>query len=107
MTDTELQKWWPELGVVVMELRCIGQSDVADLLVEAVLRMGSSSEILGGIGVVLRDYRPLRFGLSNNAKRAWDAVMSDVYRAFPSLIISHWIYWLTRPFSLFCHQRRK
>ena len=98
MSDAELQKWWPEFGSLVIGLRRVGKSDVADLLVGAVQGLGLSSEILGGIGVVLRDYRPLRFRLSNNAKNAWDAVMADVYRAFPTLRLSHWVYWLKRFF---------
>ena len=98
LSDAELQKWWPEFGSLVMELRRVGRSNVADLLVGAVQGLGSSSEILGGIGVVLRDYRPLRSLLDKDAKNAWDAVMADVYRAFPTLRFSHWVYWLKRFF---------
>jgi hypothetical protein len=98
MSDADFQKWWQEFGSLVIGLRRIGRSDVADLLIGAVQRLGSSTEILGGISVVLRDYRPLRSLLDKDAGKAWDAVMADVYRAFPTLRFSHWIYWLKRFF---------
>lgn len=95
MTDAEVQTWWPDLGTVVAELRCADRPAVADLLVEAVRAGATSSEILGGIGVVLRDHRALRSQLSDSAASAWDAVMADVYRAFPGSRLAQWSAWLT------------
>lgn len=88
MTDDELKKWWPDLGVVLTELRRIDQSAVVDLLVGAVCAGASSSEILGGVGNVLKDFSALHPKLNESARRAWDAVMADVYRAFPGSRLS-------------------
>lgn len=83
MTDAEVQTWWPDLGVVLTELRRIDRSASADLLVDAVRSGATSGEILGSIGAVLRDHRELRSRLSDSAAHAWDSVMADVQRAFP------------------------
>ncbi len=91
MTDAELQEWWPDLGTVVAALRYAGRADVADRLVGAVRAGASSSEILDGVGVVLRDERGLRSRLGDPARRAWDAVMADVRRAFPGSGLGHWL----------------
>ena len=96
MTDAELQTWWPDLGTVVAELRRNDQIAVADLLVDAVRAGSTSSEILGGVGVVLRDHRALRYRLSRHAARAWDAVIADVYRAYPLSRLAQWIARLIR-----------
>ena len=77
MTDAELQTWWPDLATVVAELRRIGQPAVADLLVDAVRAGATSSEILGGVGAVLRSHRALRSRLSDSAATAWDCVISS------------------------------
>jgi hypothetical protein len=95
VTDAELQRWWPELGTVVAELRCANQPAVADLLVDVVRAGASSSEILGGIGVVLRDHYALRSQLGDSAARAWDAVVADVNRAFPGSRLAQWFARLT------------
>lgn len=96
MTDAELQTWWPELGTVVTELRRIDRPAVADLLVDAVRAGATSGEILGGIGAVLRDHRALRSQLGDSAASAWDAVMADVYRAFPGSRLAQWFARLSR-----------
>jgi len=69
---------------------------VADLLVDAVRAGATSTEILGGVGVVLREHRALRSGLSDSAASAWDAVMADVHRAFPGSSLADWIARLSR-----------
>jgi hypothetical protein len=94
--DAELQKWWPDFGTVVAELRRIERSDVADLLVDAVRSGATSSEILGNIGIVLRDHRALYSQISDSAAAAWDAVMADVNRPYPAGRLSHWFTRLTR-----------
>jgi hypothetical protein len=94
--DAELQKWWPDFGTVVEELRRIDRSDVADLLLDAVRAGATSSEIIGGIGIVLRDYRALYPQISQPAAAAWDAVMADVNRAYPGGRLMHWLTRLRR-----------
>lgn len=95
MTDDELQKHWPELGVVVTKLRRIGQPAVADMLVEAARSGLSSSEILGNIGIVLRDHNTLRSRLDDPAINAWDSIMADVGRAFRGSKFARWLTRLT------------
>jgi hypothetical protein len=69
---------------------------VADLLVGAVRAGGTSGEILGGIGIVLRTHRALRAQLNESTASAWDAVMADVDRAFPGSRLAQWLAWFTR-----------
>ena len=73
------------------ELRRTDQPAVADLLVKAALGATTSSEILGDVGVVLRNNRKLRSRLSDSAGKGWDAVMADVNRAFPGSAVTYWI----------------
>jgi hypothetical protein len=96
MTDDQLQRWWPDLGTVVAELRRAGHLVVADLLVDAVRAGATSGEILDGVGVVLRDHRELRSQLGESAARAWDAVMAELHRAYPGSRLAHWFARLTR-----------
>jgi hypothetical protein len=91
MTDARLREWWPDLGTLVAALREAGHTDVADRLVDAVRAGATSSEIVGGVGLVLREERGLRSGLGEAARRAWDAVMADVRRAFPGSWLGHWL----------------
>ena len=90
MTDAELRNWWPDLGAVVSELRASGHAAAADELIDAVRGGATSSEILGRVGVVMRDRRPLRSRLSPPAVKAWDAVLADVFNAWPGLRFWHW-----------------
>jgi len=94
VTDDQLDRWWPDLGMVVAELRRAGQSDAADRLLDAVGIATTSGEILDGVGVVLRERRAFRSQLSDAAARAWDAVMTDVDKAFPA---AKPLQWLGRP----------
>ena len=80
MTDAELQTWWPELGIVVRELRRAGHASLAQALLDAVRRGSMGSEILGDVGLVLRRHRAVRGQLGKAGKGAWDAVMADVNR---------------------------
>jgi hypothetical protein len=89
MIDGELHDWWPDLGIILEDLRRIDQSIVADLLIDAVRAGSSSSEILGGIGAVLHDNHALRSQLNKSAVSSWNAVMADVYRAFPGSRLTH------------------
>ena len=95
MTDAEIEAWWPELGIVVAELRRTNEPAVADLLRDAVRAGATSGEILAGIGAVLRDHRAGRSALSARAASAWDAVMADVNRAYPGSSLSRWFARLT------------
>jgi hypothetical protein len=83
VTDDQLDRWWPDLGAIVAELRRAGQSAAADSLLDAVRAGATSSEILGGVGVVLREQRAFRSKLSDAVAKSWDAVMADVDKAFP------------------------
>ena len=89
--DSELDRWWPDLGTVAAELRRAGQPAAADALVDAVRAGATSSEILGAVGKVLREHRALRSKLSDAAARAWDAVMADVEKAFPGAKPLQWL----------------
>ncbi len=90
MTDAGLQEFWPDLAIVVVELRRVNRAVVADLLVDAVSHESSSSEILGRVGVVLRGHRALRSQLGAPAKRAWNSVIADVYRQYPLSRLGDW-----------------
>ena len=94
--DTELDRWWPDLGTVAAELRRAGQPAAADSLAEAVRAGATSSEILGAVGAVLRERRAFRSRLGESAARAWDAVMADVDRAFPPSKPVQWLDRLTK-----------
>jgi hypothetical protein len=94
VTDDELDRWWPDLAAIVAEMRRATQSEVADRLLDAVQSGSTSSEILGGVGTVLREQRAFRAELSDAAAQAWDAVMADVEKAFPSVKP---LQWLGRP----------
>ena len=94
MTDDELDRWWPDLGAVVAELRRAGQSAAADSLLDAVRAGSTSSEILGGVGAVLREQRAFRSKLGDAAAKSWDAVMADVDKAFPP---AKPLQWFNRP----------
>ena len=98
--DAELQRWWPDLGTEVAELRRIDRSDVADLLVDAVRAGATSSEILSLVGVVLRDHRALYSRISHSAATAWDAVMADENLAYPAKRLAHWVTRLTRRYTV-------
>lgn len=89
MTDAELQAWWPALGLVVTELRRT-EYPATDSLVDAVRTGTCSSEILGGVGVLLYLHHAHRPQLGDPTAAAWGAVMADVYRAFPDLRLRHW-----------------
>ena len=91
MTDDELQRWWPDLAAIVAELRRAGQPAAADALLDAVGAGSTSSEILGGVGAILRGQNAFRSVLCEPAARAWDTVMADVDRAFPSVKPVQWI----------------
>ena len=92
--DSELDRWWPDLGTVAAELRRAGQPAAADSLVEAVRAGATSSEILGAVGKVLREHRTLRSQLSDSTAKSWDAVMADVDKAFPG---AKPMQWFNRP----------
>lgn len=96
MTDDELKECWPELGVVVAELRLIGQVEVADRLVDTFLSGSTSSEIVGHIALILRDHHALRVQLSDAAQNAWDTIMADVSRAFRGSKFALWLARLSR-----------
>lgn len=89
--DSELDRWWPDLGTVAAELRRAGQPAASDALVDAVRAGATSGEILGAVGKVMREHRALRAQLGDSAARAWDAVMADVEKAFPGAKPLQWL----------------
>jgi hypothetical protein len=91
MTDDELQRWWPDLGAVVAQLRRGGYPAVADALLDAVRAGTTSGEILGGVGGLLREHLALRAQLGDSVAHAWDAVMAEVERAFPASKPLQWV----------------
>lgn len=95
MSDDELHKRWPELGTVEADLRRIGQPAVADMLVDAASARLGSSDVVGSVGIVLRNHSALRARLSENAVTAWDVIMADVSRAFNRSRFAQWLASLT------------
>lgn len=91
MTDDDLQAWWPELGITVKALRAIGESSVAERLVDAVRAGATSSEILGLLRLVLDAHCRLRARLDDPARQAWDAVVAAACRTCPLARIRHWL----------------
>jgi hypothetical protein len=90
MTDEDLRRWWPEFGALLAGLGQAGGAAAADRLVEAARAGATSSEILGLIGVVLREHRALRSRMDDSGKIAWDAVMADVNRPYPLRRLAEW-----------------
>lgn len=95
MSDVELQKRWPELGTVVADLRRIGQHAAADMLVDAASAKPGFTDIVGSVGIVLRNHSALRVQLSGNAVNAWDVIMTDISRAFNRSRFAQWLASLT------------
>lgn len=92
MTEAEPYAWWPDLGGVVRALRQAGEDAAAEALEDAVRAGFSSAELLGGVGVVLRHHRRLRSRLGAEGRRAWDAVLADVHRAYPLARLGDWFF---------------
>lgn len=92
MTDAELRAWWPDLGLVVTELRRLDHADEAGRLHDAVAAGATSSEILGSVGVVLLHARALRSQLDIQSRASWDRVMANINRAYPPTFrFNHWL----------------
>lgn len=92
MTDADLRAWWPDLGLVVTELRRLNHTDEAGRLLNAVAAGATSSEILGLVGIVLLHSRALRSELNSQVRASWDRVMTDIDRAYPPTFrFNHWL----------------
>jgi len=91
MTDAELRQWWPAFGALVADLRRADGAPVVERLVDAARAGATSSEILGLIGVVLREHRGFRSRLDDSGRIAWDAVMADVDRPYPLRRLAEWL----------------
>ncbi|MBM3907113.1 MAG: hypothetical protein FJ363_03430 [Gemmatimonadetes bacterium] len=84
MTDSATRRaWWPDLYTVCVELRAIGRHDIADELDRSVAGSATSGELLGNIGLVLRTQDVQRSRLTQDGRRAWDAIMHDVNQDAP------------------------
>ena len=71
-----------DAGVLIAELRRIGEAALADELDRA--QYGSTSgEILGGIGAALLGRAEVRRRLGAEGGRAWDNLRAEVDRAYP------------------------
>ncbi len=80
----------------MVDLRRIGESAVADRLVDAVIAGATGSEIIGEVGLVLREHRKLRSRLCDTARDSWDSVKDDVFRANHGTCgLGHWLARLT------------
>lgn len=81
MTDDELRASWPELGALVGELRS-SHSELARRLVDSVQYASTSGEIYNGVGNALWQNKAVRKSLSRSARASWEAVISDIDRAY-------------------------
>ena len=91
MTDEELRSSWPDLALVVIELRRLHHAALADRLVNAVQYSSTSGEIYSGVGNALFENRSLRKALSPAGVQAWRRVMADVGRAFGRPPFFEWL----------------
>lgn len=73
-----MRAWWPELMRVADGLRANGHTAAAQALAEAPLGCATGSEVLGNVGLVLREHHAKRSALDADARQAWDRVMHDV-----------------------------
>ena len=96
MTDAELARYWPDLGVVVGDLRGIGHATVADLLVAAVREGATSGEITGGVGMILVEHAKLLGLLSEKGAVSWGTVLAAYNRAYPTARLERWLARLAR-----------
>lgn len=81
----------PELQTIARALRRAGRPDVADQLIDAERGGATGSEILGRIGLVLREHVRLRGTLDDEARRAWDALARQIDHAFPGARLRLWL----------------
>ena len=95
MLDEELYRRWPEVAIVAADMRRIGKLDVAEKLVDAARGKLGASDIIGSVGIVLRNHTVLREQLSEKAVFAWDIIMIDVSRAFSKSRFAQWLASLT------------
>ena len=91
MTDAELRDSWPDLGIVVAELRATDRAKLADLLIDKVLYASTSGEIYNGVGHPLYEQRALRKTLSLDGSAAWDRVMDRIERLYGGINLGHWL----------------
>ena len=90
MSDAELRDSWPDLGIVVAELRATNRAELADRLIGKVLYASTSGEIYNGVGNVLFEQRALRQTLSLEGSAAWDRVMDRIERIYGGINLGHW-----------------
>ena len=95
MTEQELASSWPDLAVLVTELRGIDRA-LADRLVDAVQYSSTSGEIYAGVGNALYENRRLRAQLTPSGMQAWQRVMAGVGRAFGRPPFLEWLTHLFR-----------
>lgn len=81
----------PELQTIARALRRAGRPDVAEQLIDAERSGATGSEILGRIGLVLREHARLRGALDDEARRAWDALAREIDHAIPGTRLRLWL----------------
>jgi hypothetical protein len=92
-----LREWWPDFDLLVSELRRVGADDAAGQLMDALRGGATSTEILGGVGLVLHAHRGLRKSLSAAGARAWEAVSANVDKAFPGRRVWYFLRHFFKP----------
>ena len=72
MTDAELEADWPDLGIVVRELRALNRAEL-------------------GVGATLDEHRAVRKTLSIEGSAAWDRVIDRIERIYGGINLGHWL----------------
>jgi len=91
MSDAELARDWPDLGIVVHELRAAHRGELADRLIGNVLYASTSGEIYNNVGHTLYEQRALRRTLSLEGSAAWDRVIDRIERIYGGINLGHWL----------------
>ena len=91
MTDAELEADWPDLDIVVRELRALNRAELADHLIDKVLYASTSGEIYNGVGATLYEHRAVRKTLSIEGSAAWDRVIDRIERIYGGINLGHWL----------------
>jgi hypothetical protein len=91
MTDAELEADWPDLGIVVRELRAMNRAELADRLIGNVLYASTSGEIYNNVGHTLHEHRALQKTLSPDGSAAWDRVIDRIERIYGGINLGHWL----------------
>ena len=95
MTDEELRASWPNLGALVGALRS-NHAELAQRLVDSVQYASTSGEIYNRVGNALWQNKAVRKSLRGSALASWEAVISDIDRAYGMPGPMRWIMRMLR-----------